>query len=268
MLRFNTSTHQQTSLHLLISIHPMLRFNTNQKNYIDLSPIDFNTSYVTVQLQNRTLTLPCACDFNTSYVTVQQSNPPYFFGSIMYFNTSYVTVQQICFLNAFFFKKISIHPMLRFNVIIITPPFQSLGFQYILCYGSTVIALAFFTCGINISIHPMLRFNLTARRKVPSNLLISIHPMLRFNKIEFISVVEPHAFQYILCYGSTFAEHKTKPKNYHFNTSYVTVQQSPPLNLYPFTSISIHPMLRFNFHLNENLLWYISIHPMLRFNSH
>ena len=33
-------------------------------------------------------------------------------------------------------------------------------------------------------------------------------------------------FQYILCYGSTFMEENESLEQIHFNTSYVTVQQT------------------------------------------
>ena len=104
-----------------------------------------------------------------------------------------------------FINKISIHPMLRFNWEKILGIYPKARFQYILCYGSTYVAVVCIRCRTwfqyilcygstknydyhndfedRISIHPMLRFNnicMFLRFKVSS---ISIHPMLRFNII-------------------------------------------------------------------------------------
>ena len=75
--------------------------------------------------------------FNTSYVTVQPVSSNAFQGCTAYFNTSYVTVQRKTGRPTDNPKTISIHPMLRFNLII--KPKHNIGFR--------------------ISIHPMLRFN-------------------------------------------------------------------------------------------------------------
>ena len=164
--------------------------------------------------------------FNTSYVTVQHRKTPstFFKGRIFQyilcygstkptcsscagcanFNTSYVTVQRF---SPIFFNpswRISIHPMLRFNVShdlkvivpqtnfntsYVTVQRSVLGirtlrtsiFQYILCYGSTLL----------------------------------LNPLKFLNKL----------FQYILCYGSTKIKFLGFLCQVHFNTSYVTVQQ-------------------------------------------
>ena len=55
----------------IISIHPMLRFNTVRIGYVLSLRSNFNTSYVTVQRSPHLLSSPSFVDFNTSYVTVQ-----------------------------------------------------------------------------------------------------------------------------------------------------------------------------------------------------
>ena len=61
------------------------------------------------------------------------------------------------------FVPISIHPMLRFNLL--------KGYVK--------------SCGCSISIHPMLRFNRAPPFRVRVYVRISIHPMLRFNTKNF-----------------------------------------------------------------------------------
>ena len=78
-------------------------------------------------------------------------------------------------------SAISIHPMLRFNISRKMVVGYFISFQYILCYGSTVMAVPLVKKFDKISIHPMLRFN-------------HAHVLLKF--IDY-------PFQYILCYGST-----------------------------------------------------------------
>ena len=54
------------------------------------------------------------------------------------FNTSYVTVQLSYFVFLKMARFISIHPMLRFNLISPEGAKRFYAFQYILCYGSTI----------------------------------------------------------------------------------------------------------------------------------
>ena len=98
-----------------------------------------------------------------------------------------------------------------------------------------------------ISIHLMLWFNFIRNLVYDNPHIISIHLMLWFNyKVHFLPYTT-NAFQYILCCGSTSTKTiiKNIPKNisihlmlwfnhnfhgnalyqYHFNTSYVVVQQ-------------------------------------------
>ena len=127
-------------------------------------------------------------------------------------------------------KDISIHPMLRFNSGTYAGGSPTTKFQYILCYGSTDISRCL-AVPDGISIHPMLRFN-------------------PFPKWELFNVIK---FQYILCYGSTLFSHGSIPSVRNFNTSYVTVQRYFFLQIRRIKTISIHPMLRFNFdcYINE-----------------
>ena len=115
----------------------------------------------------------------------------------------------------------------------------------------------------------MLRFNKISGFFSCWGNLISIHPMLRFNGFRNELCGRSNAFQYILCYGSTDAVYQERKygrrfqyilcygstiKRYvpinikiDFNTSYVTVQLFVRLVGHSANSISIHPMLRFNF---------------------
>ena len=101
--------------------------------------IYFNTSYVTVQQCFSSIYLSLLAYFNTSYVTVQQILVIKRLKFLMNFNTSYVTVQR--FLIAIFRteKVISIHLMLRFNLPHLSAAVFAIIFQYILCYGSTLV---------------------------------------------------------------------------------------------------------------------------------
>ncbi len=120
-------------------------------------------------------------DFNTSYVTVQLTHIVFYNFKFNHFNTSYVTVQLLvavllircfqisihpmlrfnllCWLRLSLRSRISIHPMLRFNNDLVACKIFVFVFQYILCYGSTS-SLYLAQESKEISIHPMLRFNL------------------------------------------------------------------------------------------------------------
>ena len=141
----------------------------------------FNTSYVTVQLLCLLWAFCCLLDFNTSYVTVQLVNPFSQIFALSNFNTSYVTVQHISDAVRSTYIFISIHLMLRFNMCNFTTRVRCYKFQYILCYGSTLLKLSVIYKIVKISIHLMLRFNIN----LP------------------LEQLAEWAFQYILCYGST-----------------------------------------------------------------
>ena len=122
-------------------------------------------------------------------------------------------------------SMISIHPMLRFNCDVCSKLSGILEFQYILCYGSTLVFKTRKRVRFFISIHPMLRFNPWIYSYTSAIEWISIHPMLRFNpKKESVCLVCKE-FQYILCYGSTIYLVIFLLQYIDFNTSYVTVQR-------------------------------------------
>ena len=297
-LYFNTSyvTVQLASIDALGAL--FCHFNTSYvtvqqflRGCLFWTRFNFNTSYVTVQQRQYH---SCGCshgNFNTSYVTVQRGYLKTVHNKLNYFNTSYVTVQQIqagkrcgtgqnfntSYVTVQHIKAISISKEhLHFNTSYVTV--QRVGmnlrlapekkFQYILCYGSTLTSLRSINFLNEISIHLMLRFNLGTMYHPLHGAVISIHLMLRFNGQRRYGFAQPH---------------------FHFNTSYVTVQQIYVFIIGTYKCISIHLMLRFNPELAprpwSNLEFqyilcygstttfgafyftvYISIHLMLRFN--
>ena len=134
----NVNIQSSSSFINKISIHPMLRFNWEK--ILGIYPkARFQYILCYGSTGRRFLGFIQRQDFNTSYVTVQLGEDSWDLSK----------------------GKISIHPMLRFNL--------RCRCLYPLPYL--------------ISIHPMLRFNnicMFLRFKVSS---ISIHPMLRFNII-------------------------------------------------------------------------------------
>ena len=71
MLRFNCLYNLRRLYGIIISIHPMLRFNEILTKIQLMLPMNFNTSYVTVQQGLYVGGAICINNFNTSYVTVQ-----------------------------------------------------------------------------------------------------------------------------------------------------------------------------------------------------
>ena len=164
---------------------------------------NFNTSYVTVQHQNKNQTKGLKSYFNTSYVTVQLHLMPSSSPSLPNFNTSYVTVQQY----SNYFSSIDFSNFNTSYVTVQRKIYRSATgnvteFQYILCYGSTpqdsegtLIRYDFNTSYVTvqlmglclilplkkISIHLMLRFNASRMYSLETRYCISIHLMLRFN---------------------------------------------------------------------------------------
>ena len=122
--------------------------------------------------------------------------------------------------------KISIHPMLRFNLKEHEHVNVHQKFQYILCYGSTSEWCRGFRFCFWISIHPMLRFNCfdcsyeAYRGKF--QYILCYGSTVRVGTRLSNSL----KFQYILCYGSTLLESCNSRCLSNFNTSYVTVQQA------------------------------------------
>ena len=114
--------------------------------------------------------------------------------------------------------------MLRFNWFRFKKIIFIISFQYILCYGSTLISVrpAVFRIYFNTSYVTVQQW---AKKQVQKRMSISIHLMLRFNK-----------------------SHQKQYNNYffYFNTSYVTVQHGIYKRIRSIRRISIHLMLRFN----------------------
>ena len=76
--------------------------------------VNFNTSHVTVYLEERKEKRHLQGNFNTSHVTVYQNRIDYCWHSNYYFNTSHVTVYLQCGFQCGICCLISIHLMLRF----------------------------------------------------------------------------------------------------------------------------------------------------------
>ena len=123
----------------MISIHPMLRFisfcgNESGWNlafqYIPcygLSVVhqfllsgttNFNTSHVTVYHHFLKIKKFASCYFNTSHVTVYRSSALIYRKKVRNFNTSHVTVYQGLEVDMNLCPFISIHPMLRFILLL------------------------------------------------------------------------------------------------------------------------------------------------------
>ena len=119
-------------------------------------------------------------------------------------------------------RSISIHLMLRFIRENISKFMNFLSFQYISCYGLSMLRLMpwlmfrhFNTshvtvyqikrfegdCKIIISIHLMLRFINSGCDWKSTLLIISIHLMLRFIFQRLLQNLRLSQFQYISCYG-------------------------------------------------------------------
>ena len=108
----------------------------------------------------------------------------------------------ICLCQKYAGNYISIHPMLRFNAKEEKPVFLLIEFQYILCYGSTAVDRAL--------IVKSTKFQYILCYGSTFFLVVRVGTRL--------------SFQYILCYGSTDNHHVKNYVNPNFNTSYVTVQ--------------------------------------------
>ena len=114
--------------------------------------------------------------------------------------------------------------MLRFNnfLTIVKAIMNSISIHLMLRFNTSLTLLVI---ALNkISIHLMLRFNFCYYFLCFFISIISIHLMLRFNLYGFKRSESSKRFQYILCYGSTTRNRKTRKEKNHFNTSYVTVQ--------------------------------------------
>ena len=183
--------------------------------------------------------------FNTSYVTVQ---PPFCLLNSSFlsnFNTSYVTVQRQRNKTCYFASGISIHPMLRFNLVFVFIYYIFFRFQYILCYGST--AFRQLHLGYGMLFQYILCYGSTFFKEVLMCAFTDFNTSyVTVQLVAYKPFTNDLQFQYILCYGSTISRNFTQRFLADFNTSYVTVQQIESWSKNFKRTISIHPMLRFN----------------------
>ena len=125
-----------------------------------------------------------------------------FFSEILYFNTSYVAVQPRGNEAVSDQEVISIHLMLRFNNANGTTVRSPVGFQYILCCGSTELD------------------NLYSSFPCTFQYILCCGSTILF----LFQMMICKIFQYILCCGSTKQSKTKKSIGTYFNTSYVAVQ--------------------------------------------
>ena len=143
---------------------------------------------------------------------------------------------------------ISIHPMLRFNQVHVQKFKSDLEFQYILCYGSTLLFL-------------IIRVTISGFQYIlcygSTNVIKEIREKLEDFNTSYVTVQRN---RYFLIFSSVS----------NFNTSYVTVQQG---------GCEVYYLIELNFNtsyvtvqrvcfLSWSFVTYISIHPMLRFNNY
>ena len=121
---------------------------------------------------------------------------------ILYFNTSYVTVQLNSTSENGSPCAISIHPMLRFNVVLSMFFICMVYFNtsYVTVQPSNQLSFLPKTKNFNTS---YVTVQLYQKNYPKLQQLISIHPMLRFNFVKLLEEIKQIKFQYILCYGST-----------------------------------------------------------------
>ena len=268
MLRFNLNALNMAAIDKYISIHPMLRFNflkfvCNKLGF-------FSFQYI-------------LCYGSTS--CIQKIGHEFIkFQYILCYGSTNANTTRATATN-----KISIHPMLRFNVIISHQLQCKKGFQYILCYGSTAVSIC--SRSINPTFQYILCYGSTAfraRRRVRGMEFqyilcygsticpcqkhvrnrISIHPMLRFNLSNVLRIL------ILLHFNTSYVTVQQVQVWYNcgiiqnFNTSYVTVQHYSACMLrkiiYYFNTsyVTVQPLLCGA----RSVISSISIHPMLRFN--
>ena len=115
--------------------------------------------------------------------------------------------------------------MLRFNVGSSTFLTSLTSFQYILCYGSTIIILFFHV--LNFKFQYILCYGSTFFSNGLLVLSLLFQYILCYGSTigDDTSAIKTFVFQYILCYGSTEFTFTRRADKIYFNTSYVTVQQ-------------------------------------------
>ena len=60
-------------------------------------------------------------------------------------------------------------------------------FQYILCFGSSLLLSLYLSTTKIVSIHPMFRFKLYPNPCIALQKYVSIHPMFRFKSLPLVS---------------------------------------------------------------------------------
>ena len=180
MLRFNAHEILKNFIRILISIHPMLRFNS-----LALKVILYILRFQYI-----------LCYGSTDILFIFGIKNRISIHPMLRFNTLIIS-------NLGGKIKISIHPMLRFNDSADCNAPAKERFQYILCYGSTELTDALIKQQEKFqyilcygSTNPQKEGQETQNHFNTS--YVTVQRLRRdFGKIEFIK------FQYILCYGST-----------------------------------------------------------------
>ena len=203
MLRFIKKLCKFYSVTFTISIHLMLRFilsrtsvagNVSSFQYISCYGLskkfsgirrkrrDFNTSHVTVYLQPGV-----KIDYKTGfqYISCYGLSSPFasIFAQICYFNTSHVTVYRTVQVLRSDGTDISIHLMLRFILPLFHMILFVLQFQYISCYGLSLLSFHCLLYHHHFNTSHVTVYHLSRWGK-SEHFRISIHLMLRFIRTE------------------------------------------------------------------------------------
>ena len=139
---------------------------------------------------------------------------------------------------------ISIHPMLWFFLYLLYQVRTLIKFQYIQCYGSSVVGVGL-KCRPNIFQYIQCYGSSQVKKLLLNLCRISIHPMLWFFlKVTSRPLPSPQ-FQYIQCYGSSefFELKELIGKAFQYIQCYGSSHRAD--NLVIISRISIHPMLWF-----------------------
>ena len=133
---------------------------------------NFNTSHVTVYLEQRLGHSVLSSYFNTSHVTVYHSAITCLRNFSRHFNTSHVTVYPAYKVVSIVIYAISIHLMLRFIITCLKLVYVHLQFQYISCYGlsdnsmleiGTFALFQYISCyGLSNDFKPFLSWHLSS----------------------------------------------------------------------------------------------------------
>ncbi len=143
-----------------VSIHHMCRFKLVKEMVLQHSNSRFNTSYVSVQEENKPFLNHKHHRFNTSYVSVQVNL------KIKITFIFRVSIHHMCRFkyHIYPFKrgcdKVSIHHMCRFKIVLKKRTKILKRFQYIICVGSSWLPTYQITSSKEVSIHHMCRFKI------------------------------------------------------------------------------------------------------------